>query len=37
MTDPRLAHMSPKTMPFDMKRMTVGGFEVMVETVRGRR
>lgn len=32
MTDPRIAKlMDPKNMPFDMKRMTMGGFEVLVE------
>jgi uncharacterized protein YbaA (DUF1428 family) len=32
MKDPRLAAMmNPKKMPFDMKRMTYGGFEVLVE------
>ncbi len=32
MNDPRLAKMmDPKTMPFDMKRMTYGGFDVVVE------
>ncbi|MDZ4859236.1 MAG: DUF1428 domain-containing protein [Candidatus Hydrogenedentes bacterium] len=31
MTDPRLSKMGPKTMPFDMKRMVYGGFEVMVD------
>ena len=30
MKDPALAKM-PKTMPFDMKRMTCGGFKVLVE------
>jgi uncharacterized protein YbaA (DUF1428 family) len=32
MKDPRLAKMmDPKAMPFDDKRMSYGGFEVMVE------
>jgi len=32
MKDPRLADMmDPKAMPFDMKRMIYGGFEVMVD------
>lgn len=32
MKDPRLAAMmDPKNMPFDMKRMTMGGFECMVD------
>lgn len=32
MKDPRLAaSMDPKTMPFDVKRMLYGGFEVIVE------
>jgi uncharacterized protein YbaA (DUF1428 family) len=31
MKDPRLANMDPKSMPFDMKRMTYGGFKVLVE------
>ena len=32
MKDPRMASMmDPKTMPFDGKRMFVGGFEVIVE------
>ena len=30
MKDPRLK-MDPKTMPFDMKRMQYGGFEILVE------
>jgi uncharacterized protein YbaA (DUF1428 family) len=30
MKDPRLANLDPKTMPFDMKRMFFGGFEVLV-------
>ena len=30
MKDPAMATM-PKKMPFDMKRMTVGGFKVLVE------
>ena len=32
MKDPRLAaDMDPKTMPFDVKRMVYGGFEVIVD------
>lgn len=32
MKDPRLSEMcDPKNMPFDMKRMSMGGFKVMVE------
>jgi uncharacterized protein YbaA (DUF1428 family) len=31
MKDPRLATMSPKSMPFDAKRMVDGGFEVLVD------
>jgi uncharacterized protein YbaA (DUF1428 family) len=32
MKDPRLATMmDPKAMPFDMKRMSMGGFDVMVD------
>jgi hypothetical protein len=31
MADPRLAAMSPKTMPFDLKRMLVAGFDVLVD------
>ncbi len=30
MNDPRMATM-PKKMPFDMKRMSMGGFKVLVE------
>jgi uncharacterized protein YbaA (DUF1428 family) len=30
MKDPRMAKM-PKEMPFDMKRMTYGGFRVLVD------
>lgn len=29
-SDPRLAGFDPKKMPFDMKRMVYGGFDVMV-------
>src|SRR5688572_3980124 len=29
--DPRIAAMSDKDMPFDMKRMAYGGFEVLVD------
>jgi uncharacterized protein YbaA (DUF1428 family) len=31
MKDPRLADMDPKSMPFDIKRMVYGGFDVLVE------
>jgi uncharacterized protein YbaA (DUF1428 family) len=31
MADPRLHRMMPKTMPFEMMRMTYGGFDVLVE------
>lgn len=31
MKDPRLAQMSPKSMPFDVKRMAYGGFKVLVD------
>ena len=31
MADPRLSGMGPDTMPFDMKRMTYGGFKVIVD------
>jgi uncharacterized protein YbaA (DUF1428 family) len=31
MKDPRLADLMPADMPFDMKRMAMGGFEVLVE------
>ncbi|WP_072396953.1 DUF1428 domain-containing protein [Hyphomicrobium sp. CS1GBMeth3] len=30
MQDKRLAGMDPKTMPFDMKKMSMGGFDVLV-------
>ena len=30
MEDPRIAGMSPESMPFDCKRMGYGGFEVLV-------
>ena len=30
MKDPRLGDMDPKTMPFDVKRMSYGGFKVLV-------
>ncbi len=29
MKDPRITEMSPKTMPFDTKRMIYGGFKVL--------
>lgn len=31
MKDPRLGNMDPKKMPFDMKKMSMGGFEVIVD------
>ena len=31
MKDPRLAGMDPKSMPFDMKKMSMGGFTVLVD------
>ena len=31
MKDPRLAAMDPKSMPFDVKRMSYGGFKVLVD------
>jgi uncharacterized protein YbaA (DUF1428 family) len=31
MKDPRLTNMDPKSMPFDVKRMTYGGFKVLVD------
>ena len=31
MKDPRLAGMDPKSMPFDVKRMSCGGFRVLVD------
>jgi uncharacterized protein YbaA (DUF1428 family) len=31
MKDPRLADIDPKTMPFDLKRMSMGGFTVLVD------
>ncbi len=31
MRDPRMAKMMEQEMPFDLKRMAYGGFEVMVE------
>lgn len=34
MKDPRLALMDPKAMPFDMKRMAMGGFKSMVSLAR---
>jgi uncharacterized protein YbaA (DUF1428 family) len=33
MKDPRFASMDPKTMPFDMKRMLYGGFQIVVESL----
>lgn len=31
MKDPRLNDMDPKTMPFDMKKMSMGGFTIVVD------
>jgi uncharacterized protein YbaA (DUF1428 family) len=31
MKDERLAGMDPKSMPFDMKKMSMGGFKVLVD------
>ena len=31
MKDPRISSMGPETMPFDPKRMTYGGFKVLVD------
>jgi uncharacterized protein YbaA (DUF1428 family) len=31
MKDPRLTSMGPEKMPFDIKRMTYGGFKVIVD------
>jgi uncharacterized protein YbaA (DUF1428 family) len=31
MTDPRMANFDPSTMPFDMKRMLMGGFRTIVD------
>jgi uncharacterized protein YbaA (DUF1428 family) len=31
MNDERLTGMDPKTMPFDMKKMSMGGFTVLVD------
>lgn len=31
MKDPRLANMSPNSMPFDIKRMAYGSFKVLVD------
>jgi uncharacterized protein YbaA (DUF1428 family) len=31
MKDPRIGKMGPDTMPFDVKRMAYGGFEVLVD------
>jgi uncharacterized protein YbaA (DUF1428 family) len=31
MKDPRIAKMSPKSMPFDVKRMVYGGFKILVD------
>ena len=32
MSDPRMADMTPKTMPFDAMRMFYGGFQVLIAT-----
>jgi uncharacterized protein YbaA (DUF1428 family) len=31
MTDPRMANFDPSSMPFDMKRMLMGGFRTIVD------
>ncbi|WII70850.1 DUF1428 domain-containing protein [Bdellovibrio sp. 22V] len=31
MKDPRIMNVDPKSMPFDIKRMSHGGFDVLVE------
>jgi uncharacterized protein YbaA (DUF1428 family) len=31
MADPRVAKLAPESMPFDMKRMVYGGFQVLVD------
>jgi uncharacterized protein YbaA (DUF1428 family) len=31
MKDPRFANMDPNSMPFDIKRMSSGGFKILVE------
>jgi uncharacterized protein YbaA (DUF1428 family) len=31
MKDPRMADMDPGSMPFDVKRMAMGGFQVLVD------
>jgi uncharacterized protein YbaA (DUF1428 family) len=31
MKDPRIANMDPKAMPFDVKRMSYGGFRTMID------
>ena len=31
MKDPRLGDMDPKSMPFDVKRMSWGGFKILVD------
>lgn len=31
MSDPRLAKATPKTMPFECKRMVYGGFKILVD------
>lgn len=31
MKDPRIATMAGKAMPFDVKRMVYGGFEVLID------
>lgn len=34
MKDPRLANMGPEQMPFDMKKMSYGGFNILVSSSR---
>jgi uncharacterized protein YbaA (DUF1428 family) len=31
MKDPRIANLDPKAMPFDVKRMSFGGFRTMID------
>jgi len=31
MADPRIANFDPEIMPFDSKKMTYGGFKVIVQ------
>jgi uncharacterized protein YbaA (DUF1428 family) len=36
MKDPRITSIGPKKMPFDMKRMSYGGFKVLVDAAAGK-